>query len=530
MLQHLRVTNLGVLEDASIEPVDGLTVITGETGAGKTLLLGGLRLMLGEKPDSSAVGPFSDQARADGLFVVGETEIGVTRVVPAAGRSRAYVDGSIVAATALSERVGSLVEIVGQHDQLSLKRPSRMLALIDAALDADGVGRLTEYKSAWQELQEIRRRQTEVGGNEMALRQELDLVRFQTKEIENASLVSGEDAVLENEASRHRNAFEIGELLGEAAEIAERVADDVGKLVSRLRRVSMLDFDRSGVAGQSEEVAAGVAELVTGLRRSAEQLEVDPERAETIESRLTLIGDLKRKYGRTLDEVILFGVEAEARREELFELLQAAERLESDLERALARVAIAGSLLTESRERAAARIAGESRGHLADLGLEMARLDVEIESSQPGSSGVDDVTILFSSDDHLPPGTISTVASGGELSRLVLSVRLATRASGAGTLVFDEVDSGVGGATALAMGRKLAELAETNQVLCVTHLPQVAAFADLHYVVERTGATAQVRRVSGDERLQEISRMLAGLPDSEAGQSAAAELIAAASN
>ena len=221
MLVHLRVANLGVLAEAGIEPGNGLTVITGETGAGKTLLLGGLRLLIGEKSDPSAVGPKADSGQADGLFLVDGTELGVTRVVPAVGRSRAHIDGSIVSAEALAEKVGSLVEIVGQHDQMSLKQPSKVLALIDSSLDESGRTHLAEYREAWSQLQVLRSRQAELGGSEMALRQELDLVRFQATEIDAASLEAGEDTDLENEASRHENLAEIREIMAEATRLGD---------------------------------------------------------------------------------------------------------------------------------------------------------------------------------------------------------------------------------------------------------------------------------------------------------------------
>jgi DNA repair protein RecN (Recombination protein N) len=526
MLGHLRVANLGVLQEVSIEPDSGLTVITGETGAGKTLLLGGLRLLLGEKADSSAVGPFSDNGQADGLFEAGEEEVGVTRIVPARGRSRAYIDGSIVSADALSAKVGALVEIVGQHDHLSLKQGSRVLALIDGALDEEKARHLAEYRTAWNALQEVRERQADLGGNEMALRQELDLVRFQATEIEAASLEAGEDEALETEASRHENVFELRELLAESMDIGDGLSDQSGELVSRLRRLRSLDASQSHLVEQAEGVAATLSELLTDVRRNAEGVEVDPERADEVGQRLTLIGDLKRKYGATLDDVIEFGEKARARQEELDDLLEAAGRIESDLAEALAAVEETGLRLTQSRQQAARHIAGESERHLADLGLERARLIVDVTPlTEPGPRGIDQVEILFSADEHLTPGPISSVASGGELSRLVLAFRLATRAPGTQTLVFDEVDAGVGGATALSLGRKLAALAESTQVLCVTHLPQIAAFADTHYVVSREGKTASLRLVTGEERLQEISRMLAGLPESQAGQDAAAELL-----
>ena len=530
MLGHLRVANLGVLEEVAIEPAPGLTVITGETGAGKTLLLGGLRLLLGEKADPSSVGPFAEAGQADGLFETGDEEVGVTRVVPAEGRSRAYIDGSIVSADALSSRVGALVEVVAQHDQLSLKQSSRVLAVIDGALDPEGTRHLADYRAAWEGMQEVLDRQSELGGNEMALRQELDLVRFQATEIEAASLEPGEDRALEAEASRHEHVFEIRELLAESMDIGEDLSDRTGELVARLRRLCAIDSSQSHLVEQAEGVAATMSELLSDVRRTGDAVDVDPERAEEVERRLNLIGDLKRKYGATLAEVIDFGDKARARQVELDELLKTAGRIEKDLAQARAELEETGEQLTRSRRAAARRIAEESERHLADLGLERARLDVNVvQLREPGPRGIDQVEILFTSDDHLEPGPISSVASGGELSRLVLAFRLATRAPATETLVFDEVDAGVGGATALSLGRKLGALAESTQVLCVTHLPQIAAFADTHYVVSRVGKAASVRRVIGEERLQEISRMLAGLPESQAGQDAAAELLATAS-
>ena len=529
MLDHLRVANLGVLAEAAIEPGPGLTVITGETGAGKTLLLGGLRLLLGAKPDPSAVGPFGDAAQADGLFVTGDQEMGITRVIPAEGRSRAHVDGSIVSASTLQEKAGSLIEIVGQHDQVSLRQTSRVLDIIDASLDQDGRRALERYQNVWAHLQQLRKQEAELGGNEMVLRQELDLVRFQATEIDAASLEAGEDQTLESEASRYQNLSEIIELLGGAANLGEKMLEDGGELVSTLRRLARLDLELGHLSVRSEEVVANMTELASDLRRAGENVEVDPEHASLVEQRLNLIGALKRKYGPSLQEVVTFGETARQRLDELETLLEAASHIESDLRTAREELIAAGSELTSARRNTATQIAAEAERHLADLGLESARLVVDIAPlSHPGARGADQVQILFSSDEHLEPAPIATVASGGELSRLVLAVRLATRSPETETLVFDEVDTGVGGATALAMGRKLSTLAETSQVLCVTHLPQVAAFADVHYVVTRTGKDANVRRVGGEERLQEISRMLAGLPESQAGQNAAAELLAAA--
>ena len=529
MLDHLRVINLGVLEDAAIDPSPGLTVITGETGAGKTLLLGGLRLILGGKSDPGAVGPFADHAQVDGLFSVDGEELGATRIVPRDGRSRAHLEGTIVSASTLGERLGAMIEIVGQHDQLSITRPSHLLDLVDGTLDGEGKAARDAYAAAWTALQEALRRQEQLGGDQIALARELDLTRYQATEIANAGLEHGLDERLEAAVSRLRNVEEIREHLAETVRLTETMADTAGELVSRLRKASGLDPALADLASDAEGVAAVVSDLNRRSRTSAEDLDADPSRLEELEERLTAIGDLKRKYGRTLEDVLVFGEEARERADQLEDLISDADQIDELVTRAQGEVRERASALRSARRDAAGTISGTVRDHLADLGLASARVSVDIRDVEPGPLGADRVVMQFASDSRLDSGDVGSVASGGELSRLVLALRLATRSETVSTLVFDEVDSGIGGRTALAMGAKLGELAVSSQILCVTHLPQVAAHADTHYVVERTDdSPGSVRRVEGDDRIEEITRMLAGLPDSEAGRTAAAELLESA--
>lgn len=529
MLAHLRVANLGVLEDSAIDPSPGFTVITGETGAGKTLLLGGLRLILGGRPDPAAVGPVGEQAQVDGLFVVEDEEVGASRVVPREGRSRAHLEGTIVSAATLGERLGSVVEIVGQHDQLSITKPSHLLGMVDGMLGEEGSEVRDSYRRAWVGLQEALRRQQQLGGDQIALARELDLVRYQASEIAAASLEPGLDERIETDVSRLRNVEEIREHLAETVRLTEGLSETAGELVSRLRKASGLDPSLGELAGTADGLVEAVSDLGRRSRSSAESLDVDPSRLEELEDRLTAIGDLKRKYGRTLDEVIAYGEEAARRADELERLVADADRIDELIGSAWAEVREGAADLRKVRMSAVQTIVTRMQEHLADLGLAAARVEIDLSDVEPGPSGADRVVMRFASDARLDTGDVATVASGGELSRLVLALRLATRSHATNTLVFDEVDSGIGGKTALAMGAKLAELATASQVLCVTHLPQVAAHADTHYVVERSVEGAgSVRAVEGDDRVEEITRMLAGLPESEAGRTAAAELLAGA--
>lgn len=529
MLDHLRVANLGVLEDASIDPSPGFTVITGETGAGKTLLLGGLRLLLGGQADSNAVGPYGAEARVEGLFSGSTGELGASRIVPAEGRSRSYLEGSIVSASTLETRLGTMVQIVGQHDQLAITRASTVLEMIDGSLDDQGA--LSAYQKAWGRAQHALERQRRLGGDRMDLERELDLARYQTNEIAASNLTKGLDEELETAVFRLRNLEEIREHLGESLDLNDSVSEAVGEMVARMRKASGLDPELADLARNAEAVAAAVAELARDLRTSEEGLEVDPRRLVELEERLTALGDLKRKYGRTLDDVIRFGEDTDARARELEGLLAEADEIDSIVATTRLEVARAAAELTATRQHVAVEIAGEVESHLIDLGLGSARFHVDFETTDPGPRGADRATLKFASDARLEPGTVAAVASGGELSRLVLALRLATRGDLAEILVFDEVDTGIGGVTALAMGRKLRELSRYGQILCVTHLAQVAAHADTHYVVERDGSgVADVRRVTDDDRVTEITRMLAGQPESEAGRNAAAELLAVATS
>ncbi len=528
MLGHLRVRNLGVIEDAELVPSSAFTVITGETGAGKTLLLGALRLLTGEKARPDAVGPFGDVAQVDGLLVDGSGEFGVSRTVPRDGRSRAYLEGTMVSARALEDRVLPLVEIAGQHDHLRIRRPATLLQLVDKALDDPGTASRRAYQEAWEGLVAALAAQADLGGDLMALERELDLVVHQAREIELAGLSPDEDEVAEALASRLRNAEAIRTELTMALDATATISELAGEVVSSLRKVADLDPRLLEGSTLAESVNDEISELIRLLRDRADEAQLDPEGLAAAEERLTLLGDLKRKYGRTIADVIGFGAAAADRARSLTDLLERASTIEGEVESARARVAHGASALRAARAEAIESIQREVAGHLTGLGMPGASIQLSLDAVEPGPSGADRIAVLFSSDDRLSLGRIEDIASGGELSRLVLALRLATNDDEAGTLVFDEVDAGVGGATALALGKKLADLARSTQVLCVTHLPQVAAHADTHYAVTRTGATAEVVRVEGQERLDELSRMLAGLPDSVGGREAAAELLAAA--
>jgi DNA repair protein RecN (Recombination protein N) len=527
MLDELIVTNLGIIDTAHLEPGPGLVVITGETGAGKTMLLGALRMLLGASSRRELVGPSSPESVVDGRFLFGDDEVTLRRRVTSEGRSKAYIDGNMVPARALQEKTDGRVEVVGQHDHMLLTTRRGARRLVDGAL---GGKALAEYEAAWDALVVARQQLELLGGGRRELERELEVVRFQAEEIAAAGFAPGEDTELHSAVSRMRNSEDLAAGLGAILERLgdERAAADLAGVASELRRLVRLDGELQSFQERVEDIAAALGELQMDLAAYAEELEHDPGLLDELENRIQVLGELGRKYGESLDEVLEFGAAAEARAAELTQLLGRAEDLADELAERTEQAERAADTLTKARRKAAKKLATRAREHLAELGMADPVVRFEFADSELGPTGGDQIELLFSSDASLTAAPVSRIASGGELSRLTLALRLAAGVAEADLIAFDEVDAGVGGATALAMGEKLAALSRGRQIFCVTHLPQVAAHADSHFVVDRDNGRAVVSRVAGDDRLAELSRMLGGLADSERGQLHAAELLAAA--
>ncbi len=530
MLDELAVENLGLIAHARVCPGRGLVAVTGETGAGKTLLLGALRLLRGDPARRDRVGPGGPEARIEGRFRLGAEEVVVARRLGPGG-SRAYLDGSMVPRRVLEERLAAAVEIVAQHEHLALSRDTALRAIIDSALDGSGRRAREDYAAAWERLRGLRADQAALGGDRRALERDLDLALYQAREIAAVSPVPGEDLALSAEVERLYHAADIAQALAEGhASLSDDggVGDALRGLAAALQRVAAFDPSLVEPAQRAAGLAAEAADLADDLRRRRDEADQDPAALDTARQRLAALSDLKRKYGDTLEEVVAFRAEAQGRADRLTGLLTRADSLEADAAGAEAALVAVGNALAGAHAAAGDRLARVARRHLRDLGFRSPVLRLPVTPAPPGPAGADRVELLFSSDASLEAGPVGRVASGGELSRLVLAVHLAAGAGEAPVVAFDEIDAGIGGATALAMGEKLAALADGRQILVVTHLPQVAAFADTHLVVERQGSRALVRPVEGADRLEELTRMLAGFPASERGRSHAAELLEAA--
>ncbi len=505
-------------------------MFTGETGAGKTLLLGALRLLLGAQGRRDLVGPHGEQAVVQGRFSLDGDEVVAVRRLTASGKSRAYLDGIMAPVGALGLRLGGSVELTAQHAHVLLGRPDHVRDIVDAFTGDEGASARAAYAAAWAASRELDRRRQAIGGDRRGVERELATARHHVDDITGAGFAPGDDVELERLAGRLRNARAILDDLDQAATaLGEDGADrHLDTAVRALARATALDPGLAAIGEQASEVADLMAELRTDVARAAASLDEDPARLDEVEQRVARLGELRRRYGDTLDDVLAFAAAERSRAEELEDVLATADDLDRAIASAAGALASAGDRLREVRRRGAERIAEAAIGHLGELGFADPVVAIAVIEAIPGPEGADRVELLFSSDSSLDPGPVARVASGGELSRLVLALRLASGSAEAPITAFDEIDAGVGGKVALQLGRKLVGFAAGRQVLCVTHLPQVAAHADQHYVVERAGTVTEVRLLDQAGRVEELARMLAGMPDSERGRGHAAELLATA--
>lgn len=536
MLVELAVRDLGVIEELRLLLGTGMTALTGETGAGKTLVVDAIELLVGGRADPGLVRAGATEAWIEGRFVGpglaeddegqpvdGEGEVVLARAVPAQGRSRAYVNGRLATVGALAEWGQRLVDLHGQHDHQSLLSPAVQRDALDRFAGID-LGPLREARAA---VRAIDQQLAGLGGDERARAHEIDLLRFQVGELEAAGLEGeDEDERLDREES----------LLADA--VAHRDAADqaVAALSADQAAVDLLGLAVAAVAGRApfadvevrlRGVAAELADLAAELRGLGEGIEEDPARLEALRARRQLLHELRRKYGTTLADVLAFASEAAVRLEELEQHDRRAADLDQRRLAAVAAEAKAAKAVAKARRASAAELAAAVQAHLPSLAMERARVELRVDGDDPA----DDVAILLAANPGSPPGPLTKVASGGELARTMLALRLVLTA-GPPVLVFDEVDAGIGGETALALGRALGALAEGSQVLVVTHLAQVAAFADAHVRVtkesDERSTTARIEPLEGAARVVELTRMLSGQPDSAAGQRHAKELLATA--
>jgi len=555
VLLELRVENLLLIERAELELGPGLNAVTGETGSGKTVLAHALDLLLGAKPRSGIVRPGAREAWVEGVFALPDAstlppevaerlpsdaeELVLARRVTAEGRSRAFLAGRAATAADLREVGGALLAFHGQHEQRRLLSPAAQLRLLDgfcADRDPGHADRLAAHAEAHAAEREARRRLerllTEAGERE----RELDLLRFELEEIDAVAPTEEERDELTGLRERLRHAealrtaaFTAAEALG-AEEGGATTALSAGE--AALDGVGGVDPELDGLAERLRSLRIEADDLALELHRRLDGLEADPQALEQAEERLAAIGRLERKHGGTVAAVLAHAERCRARLAELEDVEGATERAEADLADAERRRAALAAELRTARRAAAPELAAATVERLAALAMPAATLEVRVEQREPGPTGEDHCELLLAPNPGVPAAPVREAASGGELSRVMLALLAVAGDGSDATQVFDEIDSGVGGQTGRAVGEQLRTLAQGGQVLCITHLPQIAALADRHFAIEKDAAaeTARttVRRLDDRDVVGELVRMLGGEDGDGGARRHAEELLRAA--
>jgi DNA repair protein RecN (Recombination protein N) len=557
MLAELRIVNFALIEQLSLQFQSGFTVLTGETGAGKSLLIDAIALLVGGRASTDQIRSGEDEAQIEAAFhlpathpliqrlrlqdIIGqnESELILRRVLSRSGRHRVYVNGSLCPLRVLEELGGTLVDIHGQHEQQSLLSTAKQLDALDA------FGRLYElrrrYEQAYQGWKELCMQLEGLKGEVVDRATREDILRFQAQEIEQAGLLPDEEERLRGQRQRLVHAHRLRELAhGAHVELQgdeQAVLTRLGRIGRALVELGKTDPTMDDCERVARESTIQLKDLAGQLRDYAQQLEADPDRQAVVEDRLDLIQRLKKKYGGSVEAVLEMGrrVQEElqlldTREERIAEL---ATRLDGEarLLRTLAQQ------LSKKRTDAAKRMTSLVEAELAALKMEQAIFQITVSSDEsaeePGPAGHDRVEFNLSSNQGEPPRPLGRVASGGELSRIMLALKTVLAGMDqVPVLVFDEIDSGVGGAVAAAMGTRLRKLGAFHQVFCITHLPQVASQAEHHLLVEKglesQRTSTSVRALNGMGREEEIARMLGGLTITKKVRETAAELIAGA--
>lgn len=563
MLAEIAISNLGVISHASAELSPGLTVLTGETGAGKTMVVTGLRLLTGGRADASRVRTGSDGAVVEGAFSTGglpEDAVGavrdiataagadadengeylVSRSVKASGRSSAHLGGRKVPAATLGELASHLLTIHGQNDQLRLMAPEQQLAALDR-FDAAIAAKLRRYREAYTDWRAAAKDLKERTEKRLELAQEVDRLQFALEEIDAVSPQAGEDDELVATINRLQDV----DALREAAETAlvaidgadavggvggeeEPASDLIGRAQQALEAAS--DQDLRDLGARLGEVAGVLSDVSAELGSYTGSLPSDPEELERLLQRQQEIKALTRKYAPDAAGVVAWRDKAQARLAKIDTSEGAVEKLKAKVAELEGELQRRAAELTKARQKAAERLGAAVTEELHGLAMPKAQLRVQVSQAPYGRDGADAVEILLAPNTALEPKPLATSASGGELSRVMLALEVILSESSSGaTLVFDEVDAGVGGRAAVEIGRRLARLAGGNQVIVVTHLPQVAAYADTHLHVSKDvgdeAVTSGVAALQPEERIEELARMMAGMDDSDTGRAHAAELF-----
>ncbi|MGK2906869.1 MAG: DNA repair protein RecN [Desulfuromonadales bacterium] len=550
MLLNLTITNFAIIDRLEVQFDAGFIVLTGETGAGKSIILDAFGLLLGDRARPDLVRAGSAEATVEALFdLTGREDIRLSfndsgfhvdeelvlrRVVQSGGRSRAYINGSLATLSQLQTLTELLVTVCGQHEHQSLLQRNLHLTILDryGALDEQ----VNAYRDSYRAMQSVTQKLDRLKDAERDRQQRLDFLRHQSDEIGAAQLVPDEEEALLSERLLLQNAERLATITRDGYEVlydrSGAVCEVLGELTAELQSVAEIDQELGSLAETVQRSLFELEDVSTQLRSYLGRIAFEPDRLEAIEERLDKLTRLKRKYAPSLNEIMRLKIDIDCEIEELENASETRDNLADELVVLSARTLTLGEGLSVVRRQVAGQLVTTLVDELGDLAMPGASFDVSFTSlTQPGQDGIERIEFLVSLNPGEPLMPLAKVASGGELSRLMLALkRLAPNADSVPTVIFDEVDAGIGGAAATAVGRKLRAVSGSSQILCVTHLPQVAAFADHHHRVikrEVAGRTlATMECISGDERVREMARMLGGAQVTDQTLLHAKELIA----
>src|SRR5213593_4545732 len=539
VLSLLRIKNLALVEELEWQIAAGFIAVTGETGAGKSIIIGALQLLLGERADKSLIRTGADLCTVEAVFSgndlqkinpqlveagidPSENDLIIKRSLSATAGTRQFINGSPTTLSILKNLGDDLVDLHGPHDHQSLLSPETQLSLLDSFARAQE--QLDEYRKHYRQLQTLLAEHTALNTAETAREQELDLLRHQINEIRSANLVADEEEEIEKRYKLASNSKRLIELASAVANKLSEADDSVlAQLAETQRLLRELEKIDSSIAQFSSAHAAGVVELseiARALSAYAEKLDLDPQQLDALEQRVSLFETLKRKYGGSIAEVIAFGERAAQRMRKIEGRDAELERLAKEIENIRAQMKRAGEALRKLRAKAAPKLSENIRRNLRDLGFRQSEFEAKLSAlDEPRLNGFDSVELVFSPNPGEPLKPLRAIASSGEISRVMLAIKSALAAHDAiPLLVFDEIDTNVGGEIAHAVGAKMQTLGRGHQVICITHLPQVAATASSHFVVTKDvmrGRTfSNLHEVAGKARQEEIARMLGGKRES----------------
>ena len=553
MLNSLYIKNIAVVESAEIEFEKGFNILTGETGAGKSIIIDSLNILKGERASKELIRSGEQKARVDGVFSVdAETQrilsdqfgieaedgqIVISREITADGKNNIRINGMPVIASLLKEMGEHLVNIHGQHDNTSLLAKKTHIKLLDSFAESEISGVYSEYKEVHDDLKKKSHELECMETDEQEKARRLDMLSFQIDEIGSASLTIGEDdelfekkTFLENAgkiAEKTRNAYHI---LFDGNDIQKSANDALWDGIGHLQEVADFDGELKKIHDELSDLAYEISDKMRPLRKYIDALSFEPYELQEVEDRLDLIYNLKRKYGSTIELILKYAEDATHESENIIRSDERAAELRAEIENLTKKRNLLGEKLTQIRDKFGKELSKQIESHLAELNMAKVRFMVEIKEADYGTSGKDDVEFLICTNVGEDFKPLTKIASGGELSRIMLAMKsVLTLSEREKTLVFDEIDTGVSGGTAQKIGEKLRSISNENQIICITHLPQISALAKSHYLIEKNvenGRThTTVKLLQGEERVREIARTLGGAEVTEITLANARELL-----